>query len=182
MKRWVLECVLVLAILFVLGRVFSSPSGSIHFSPDTLESKYRAEQRILGLIPTYISMQRVKSSPLVAYLVTNGHWVPTDTSNPRWIVTGHFSDDWKDGQSELHRVLYWQDEQWIAWTEANPELARFVWPRFLDAVRQSESDGEPFALLFLAKRAGSVEELQQLVQKSDLVDDNLKKLIANAGE
>jgi hypothetical protein len=183
MKRRALECVLVLAIVFVFARVFSSSTGSIHyFSPDTLESKYRAVQRLLGLVPTYISWLRDNPSPLAEYLVANGYWAPRNASRPRWIVTGHSSPDRIGGLSWLHRILHRKDEKWIAWTEANPELARFVWPRFLESMRKQRTQNEAIALLLLAERAESVEELQQLVKKSERLSDDFKKSIANAAK
>ena len=124
MKWHAHECVLVIAIVLITAQVFRpTVTGSLHyFSPDSLKSRYRSNEWLFGILPTYDPRFREQSSPLVDHLVTKGYWTLTGAPEPRWMVTGHFSAQWKDGQSWLHRVLYWEDEKWIAWTEANPQL------------------------------------------------------------
>jgi hypothetical protein len=164
MKWRALECVLVLAILYALTFLFPGPIGSVHyFSPASLESKYRPDAWLFGSVPNYLCRLQDKSSPLTDHLVKNGYWTPSGAAKPRWIVTAHFSEQWKDGQSSLHYPLYWRNEKWIAWTDANPELARLVWPLFLESLRREESPSGAIELLWLAERAMSVDELRQLV-------------------
>jgi hypothetical protein len=184
MKWRVLECVLVIAIVLFAAQVFHpAVSGSQHcFSPDSLQSKYRSNEWLLGLLPIYDPRFTEKSSPLADHLVTKGYWAPSGAAEPRWIVTGHFSPQWKDGQSWLHRVLYWDDEQWIAWTEANPQLARLVWPQVLASLRRQNTESEAIELLFLAKHAPSMEQFRDDVQKSEFLGDELKKSVTNAAE
>jgi len=184
MKRPALECVLVVVILLIAAQIFHpADTGSRHyFSPDSLQSRYRTDEWLFGLVPIYYAGFRDKSSPLADYLVQNGYWTPTGASESRWLQTGYFSAQWRDGQSWLHRVLYWEDEEWIAWTETKPQLARFVWPQFLASLRRQESESEAIEFLFLVRHATSVEELRQLVHDSEELGDELKRSIATAVE
>jgi hypothetical protein len=180
MKWGAIECVLVIAIVLVTAQVFHPPvTGSrSYFSPDSLQSKYENDEWLLGLIPYYRA--GVKSSPLADYLVEKGYWTPARVATPRWIVTGHYSAQWKDGQSLLHYPLYWQHEKWIAWTEAHPEIARVVWPQLLASLRRDEPQEGGFALLLLAEHAASVDELRQLVRTSESLSDKFKSSLANS--
>jgi hypothetical protein len=183
MKWRVLECVLVLAILAALTFLFPGPNGSVHyFSPDSLQSKYRPNAWLFGLVPNYLPRLQDKSSPLVDHLVKNGYWAPSNAAKPRWIVTAHFSDQWKGGQSWLHRPLYWDNERWIAWTEANPEMARLVWPQFLASLRREDPPSGAYELLLVARYAKSVDDLHRLVQDADAMSDELKASIINAAD
>jgi hypothetical protein len=179
MKRRTLECVLVVVIIALAARLFlPGASGSItYFSPGSLQSAYRSNEWQLGVIPIPTSGLTAKPSALTDHLVRLGYWSPSDSPRQRWIVTGSFSSQWKGGASWLHRILFWQDEKWIAWTDANPDLARVVWPAFLASLRREKSQGESIELLFVAERAASVEEFRQSVQESEFFGDELKKLI-----
>ena len=183
MKWRALECVLVFVIFFTVVRLFPDSAGTTHyFSPVTLESKYRPGGWLTGWMPTFASGEQVKPSPLADYLVEKGYWVPARVTRPRWIVTGHFSTQWTDGQTALHYPLYWHHEKWIAWTEAHPEIARIVWPQFLASIRREERLGGMIELLWIAEHVASVDDLRRLVQKSEAIGDELKKSIANAVE
>ena len=179
--RWrILECVLVLAIVFVFAQLFRPSTSTVYyFSPDSLESKYRPNDTLLGLIS--IAEEKPLPSALVEHLRDNGYWTPSGTPESQWIVTTQSTPSVeRQDPSWLHKILYWKgyQDKWIAWTKDNPELARIVWPEFLASLRRHKSDREAIVLLYLARDATSIEGFRNAVQKSEHLGDEVKKSIA----
>lgn len=153
-RRWV-GFVVSAAILVIVIYFLLPSSGAIHyFSPDTLHTRYQAEKLLPGTgIPIYRSGFHPAPSPLVDYLVRKGYWKPATTASPRWILTSHSNEEWKDGQSHLHREFYWHDEQWIEWSEQNPTKAAELWPQVLNILRNDleRGDSKVVELMWQAK-------------------------------
>ena len=169
MKIRPIEWVIVSAILLLVA-CFFAPQGSLHyFSPDSLESTYRLEGLLFWTqIPLYHSGLRDKPVTLVDYLIGKGHWTKANSNRRRWITTAHFNKQWHDGQLPLHRELYWHGEKWIDWSEANPELAKVVWPRLLAALRDNRTEHFAVELLYLAENAKTVGEFEEQARTTEM--------------
>lgn len=132
-----------------------SPGSLCFFSPDSLESRYQSEILLPGSgVPVYKSGFKAKNSRLVEYLIQKGYWSRAAVTTPRWIMTGHFNPKWKDGQSHLHSELYWHDDEWIQWSEQNPDKAAALWPQVLAILRddpQHKGQNEVAELMWQSK-------------------------------
>lgn len=153
--------------LFVVFCCLVGRSGRIYFSPDTLDTKSQSE--ILLPFTTDVSIYRSQFEyyrwPLAEYLVQKGYWSPRTAKEPTWLLTYHWSDQWKDGNTDLERNLAWKRQFWMEWSDEHPELAKVVWPWVLKALRTDNVDREDFVSLLLwnVRRSNSVEEFQSLV-------------------
>jgi len=171
-----IEWAIIAATLMVAVAFFAPESKSTlsYFSPDSLESRYRTELLWGASIPVYRSGFKGKSSALVEYLIVSGFWSPSNSDKPIWLKTGHFNTDWKDGQTQLHRALYWNEEEWIAWSKEHPEIASLVWPRVLAALRADKSERRATEYLFWAKRLESASQFQRRAAEIDVEFESRK--------
>jgi hypothetical protein len=131
--------------------------GQGEFSPDTLESRSRAEARLVWWGHTY------HRGRLVQYLVDRGYWAPRVVERPRWIEMFHWNRRWRDGESELHKEIGWRASAWIEWTESHPELAAVVWPRVLTTLRADDRGAATTAavMLTVAKDVADAAEFER---------------------
>jgi hypothetical protein len=148
-----------------LWSTLQGKGGRMFFSPDTFQVRTQSELLLpLTEIPLYRSSFEYRDATydLPAYLVTKGHWLPIETDRPQWILVYHWNDQWRDGFTELHRYLRYSDE-WIQWTEANPQLANVLWPNVLSILRGGITDGYAAHLMFLARESSTVDEFRDHV-------------------
>jgi hypothetical protein len=191
--RFTLRTLLVLTAVVALGcwgllTVFSTPGGRHFFSPDTLETKFQSERLLLySEIPVYRSEYKHYHWELVDYLVARKYWAPRVVETPRWIATDHSNEQWKDGQSIMHREFSWRGKSWIEWTERNPDVAEVAWPLVLKVLRSGKpySDDAAAWIITYARHARDKNEfLEALKSERDLanifpLDDLLKDLMTS---
>src|SRR5262245_42610390 len=159
MKLRPIEWIVIVAIVAtLLAFIAPESTGSRHyFSPSSLRSQYQRD----NLLTPFFGRQAIeKSSALVDYLVERELWAPLSPGDSDWIQTAHFNPQWRDGQSYLHRVLYWDCDAWMTWTKENPKLANAVWPHVLAALRSDGSKHSACELLDLAKHSTSLEDFE----------------------
>lgn len=159
--------VLLAAALYVAWLTFVGNDASRDsFSPDTLETRSRSE-RSVG-ITVWPGTYRYRKAPLIEYLIANDYVQPITTTEPRWIVMGFYSSQWRDGQGHLAYVFSWQQEKTIAWCEADPERARLLWSTVFPLLRSSNEKevqaGQVIARLGV--REQTVQELQQCIDRT----------------
>jgi hypothetical protein len=156
------------ALLFASAAMFCT-GGRGDFSPDTLESRSRTEILFFSpRLPIYRGRHETRRLPLVEYLITHGHWSPTPTADPRRIPTYHWNPLWKDGHTRFDRELSWHTDEWIAWTQRNPDVAKHFWPMLLEILREPRNDAadEAAHLLMLGRSAESPEHFDHLAYRS----------------
>jgi len=135
------------------------------FSPDTFQ--VRAQSEVL-LPRTYIPLYRSpfeywdETYDLAAYLVTEGYWLPIETDEPRWVLMKHWNNQWHDGDTTLHRYMR-NSHEWIKWTEANPELARVLWPNVLSTLRGTRGGHAAAYVMLHARESSTVDEFRNRV-------------------
>ena len=159
----------VIGVLTVVAIAYGSAfmygqEGIAEWSPDTLEYRSRKLARvpILG-IPAFATPYETNGNPLLNYLIAQGYWKSTASSNPRWHCIFHWTSRY-NGHGSLYYVMATrQRDRWIAWSKANPALAAHVWPKVLEEVRTGASSGEQ--LLQGAYSADSIEEFDALIER-----------------
>jgi hypothetical protein len=162
-KHFLLAGVGVAVSLFAYGTLVTT-GGRSYFSPDTLETRTQAESHLLwwGF--------RYHRYALAEYLIGKGHWSPVTAQEPRWIETFHWNDQWRDGQSVLHKEFAWRAQDWIDWSETNPALAAVLWPRVLAALRSEDPERRHRAtdMMFLARGAKDAPEFERTLAEEVL--------------
>ena len=141
MKRFFRPLVLLfcgcIAALVLLG----SAGGRAFFSPDTLEYRSQSETLIRGTkLPIFRSLYAYHKHDLVEFLISKGYWEPREAESPRWILLFQWNHMWRDGESTLHRCLFWKKAHWMEWSTKYPERAAQLWPRVLDLLRSADED------------------------------------------
>lgn len=154
-------CVASLAALtLAFGR-----GGSVAFSPDTLQAGWRAEWHVpFTDVAVWRGARAQHRWPLVEHLVSRGYWVPSpDSGRPRWVETSRWRPGVRDGTTRFEYEMIGQGEEWVRWTDANPELARVLWPPLLASLRHARGPGvlDQGAALMVARHARSPEELSR---------------------
>jgi hypothetical protein len=136
--------------------------GRGYFSPDTLELYGHSELLIPWTnISIYHGRPEHHSSLLADHLVARGYWTRSVVAEPRWVLMFRWNQQWKDGQSSLHREIVWRAEFWVKWTDENPTLARAMWPRVLAMLRTSGDAENTAHLMYAAARATNVAEFEK---------------------
>jgi hypothetical protein len=152
----------LVAALLVVGYEFVRIDSVLtEFSPDTLELRSRN-------VGGYLSWPRVRKSPLASYLVEQGYVRPLETKHPRWLVVGHYSAEWRDGQGHLAYVFTWNQDRWIAWCEEDPDRARLLWSTVFPLLR-SNDNREVRAGETIARSSANAESIDDLKWKIDSV-------------
>jgi hypothetical protein len=133
--------------------------GRGFFSPDTFQFKTQSEILLPPTeLPLYRSAFEYHEKPdLVAYLVAQGYWVPIQTEEPNWIAVFKWNTQWRDGEMQLYRYMN-QPSEWIEWTEANPTVARVMWPKVLSILRRGITAGYAEDIMRKAKQSSSLKE------------------------
>jgi hypothetical protein len=165
---WVTLAILVLGgILGPSGRV-----GGVEFSPDTFE--HRSFQYVqwcgIQLTPTRHSLWQ---SDVDRYLHEQGFVEWPDDIEPRWYFVKGFAPHvrgWSgEAKSMCHGLgCYSGNDQWVTWSQENPELARVVWPRVVTLARN-----EQFATVLLLfkltdlEQARSVADVEQKIARAE---------------
>jgi hypothetical protein len=165
---------LVLAVVAVtvcvlcgVAVVFASGSRGF-FSPDTLETRTQRELLLpMTELPLFRSRYEVHRYKLVDYLVAKGYWAPNAAATPRWLPVFHYNEQWRDGHSNFHSQSSWtmKSQQWIDWSEENPEVASELWPRVLAVLRSGNEDAVEYAsyLMWDARESESLEGFHEAV-------------------
>ena len=165
--RLIRRCLLGLAAitsLYVVSWAFAA--GGIHyFSPHTLQT-YAHQEILLPFteIPIYRSAAQTYHYDLTQYLMDESYWAPDNVESPPF-VTSRWNQQWRDGQSDLHRQFSWKAEQWIEWTESHREIAAKLWPLILQLLRADSRSGKSYAsnLMFLAQMSETLDQFNQFI-------------------
>ncbi len=162
---------LLLALLCLLGLVgFVATCGEVYrteFSPQTFKHRgVRYHQvPLLGLGVRVTPMETAEwSTPLVDYLQGEGFLKPA--SDQEWTLVKGFAWDvrgWHGSAKYLCRELgCWggEDEKWVVWSRAHPEVAKEVWRLVVDHARKHEY-GEACEVLHFAKGTTGLEQFRE---------------------
>jgi len=153
---WIGLMIFGLLVFAVIDGSTRRVGGRGYFSPDTLQSRFQVEFPLVWGDFAYYR------SELVEYLIEKGHWSPQQVAKPRWIWMFHWNYRWHGGYSRLDKELHWK-RGWIEWSEANPALAKVVWPSVLSLLREEGDDGSSRAVVMLdvARSAKDVAEFER---------------------
>jgi len=140
--REILKVIVLVVGLCVLVLATPERIGRLEFSPDELKYRKATDWDSLFLGRTiWRTTEEAHTTPLLAYLHENG-FVPEKREGPaRWhSVMG--AGWWTQCEIGSARVLFLaihdldQDDQWLKWSEANPEHAKKLWSLFVKLVRE----------------------------------------------
>jgi hypothetical protein len=166
MKRIWISLAIVLPCLFVAFGYGATKRVGLraYFSPDTLESRSQVE---FALVWGRLTIS--PPSELVQYLIEKGFWQPRQVAEPRWIEMSHINHRWRGGINPLHKELTWK-RGWIEWIEANPTLAKALWPRVLTILRENTDapSWRAVVVMSVARSAKNVGEFERLLAAEDL--------------
>ncbi len=147
---------------------YTASGGRGFFSPDTLEWKAQSEILLpLTETPIYRSFYRTHRSQLVNYLITKGYWSTRNTDNPRWVFMYRWNEQWRDGDSELHRQMTsHRGQRWVEWSDSHPDLAAVLWPRVLSELRGDADDPQSRAVEFMrmAQASETIKQYEELIR------------------
>jgi len=96
-----------------------------------------------------------------AHLIEKQYWTPCPSAKPRWIFVSCWNEQWRETQ--FYRYTRRYPDEWIEWTEANPALARLLWPKVLSILRRGITGGYAAHVMFLARQSSTVEEFRDYV-------------------
>ncbi len=137
-----------ISIGVVLLVALSSVGERWEFSPEVLELRTRTETRIFN-IPVYYSAWTTQPLPIAQFLKDDDFWQVEETENPKWIPALHRRHWWAgDGTEEWFKALISHHDDWIAWTEANPELAKTFWVWLQQVLKHRPIDGQLGIILY----------------------------------
>jgi hypothetical protein len=142
--------------------------GRGYFSPDTLDCRTHSEWLVpLTRVPVYRGTSSTHRYAAVDWLIAQGFWSKSDASDPRWLSTFQWNQQWKDGQSQFHRELGWRGDAWVEWSKANPDMARALWPKVLSALRQPGVEDIDAAtnLMHAAQYARTVDDFNRMADE-----------------
>ncbi len=159
---------LFLAIVLIVTAVYAtawltSRGSRGQFSPQTLELRTRSQLLLpLTRITIYASSWHYSKYELCEYLIKEGFWVPNPTDDPQWILSFHWNQWWRDGQTKFHTEFGFRGEQWIDWSRANGALAAHLWPKMLEAMRSGDDTAihEMLGRMMIARGFKTVEEYE----------------------
>ena len=160
---------LCIATVYSLSWKFAK-GGRTFFSPDTLETKSQSETLLfLTSVPIYRSSYQYHRYELVDFLIAEGYWTPSAAPSPRWLGTNRSNAQWRDGQSPIHREFAWFADDWIAWTQAHPELAAVLWPLVLEELRSgnTECQWNAYRWMSYAELAQDIKTFENLLETAD---------------
>jgi hypothetical protein len=143
---------IVVFLAVIVGPKFelSGVVSGVEFSPDLMKHRSFRYFEVLG-IQVSPTQHRVWRSSIDEYLVSNGYAVEVSTESPRWRFVKGFRPrvrGWHGHAKYSCQALgCWNDDdQWIKWSIANPELAAVLWPQVVQWLRE-EKDSEVSYLL-----------------------------------
>ena len=154
-------------VAYIAGAIMAR--GAIaFFSPDSLECRSQSEVLLpFTRFTLYRSGYSYHKYDLVSFLEKEGYWAPSESSEPCWIQTYRWNQQWRDGQSSLHRELGWNGKEWIEWTRANPDLARLLWADVIALLRGSAIDKDHAALRLMTVRMLSSMSVDEYRERFD---------------
>lgn len=153
-ERWAWGLLALVCAYFAVLMFSGSSGGRGYFSPNTLEYRTQSETLCLGTgIPLYRGPSEYHQHELVTLLVDKGYWRPKPVASPGWIPLFHHNSMWRDGESRFHRQLFWRKNEWIEWTNKNPEEAARFWPQILELLR---NDSQQQATDLLQERLNTI--------------------------
>ncbi len=165
----------LIVVLLVGGAYWSAftwgKGGRGSFSPETLQCRGRYEWNIpYTEFVIYREEYKYYTLDLVQYLIDTGYWTPADTENPTWLHCHRWKAHISGGETMIFRALSRNGEALIAWTKANPKMAKVVWPIALRLLRSSPDDAHDKVptLLFHAQYATSIDELRELCEQDHI--------------
>lgn len=166
LTRWAIG--LVVAVYAISWDTASGGRG--FFSPDTLEWKTQSEILLpLTAVPIDRSFYRTHRSELVNDLITKGYWSTRSTDKPGWLSMYRWNEQWRDGDSELHRQMTsHRGQRWVEWSDSHPDLAAVLWPRVLSELRGDVDDSPSRAVEFMrmAQASETIEQYEELIRYS----------------
>ena len=165
----------VCLVIVVLGWIFG-PSGSVHgieFSPDRFAHRSFSYYQWCGL---QISPMQTREwhSKVDEYLHANGFVPRTEELTPRWdFVKGSapFVRGWHGDAKVMCQAIgcYSGSDEWVVWSQNNPELANVVWPQVMSWARNGQY--EEIACLFKfvdLDKAKTPEDVKQRIEQAGI--------------
>ena len=154
------------AFVFTCGEVHES-----QFSPQTFGHR-RVVYYEFPLLELRLTAGDAEewSTPLADYLRAEGFLEPPPAFTD-WVMIKGFKwgvKGWHSSAKSLCtslRCYQGEDEQWIAWSKAHPELAKEVWPRVVSAV-QDYDFSQASEVLYAAREAATLEEFHGILKPS----------------
>src|SRR5262245_61120497 len=127
-------------IFFLVAYLLSPATGKGFFSPDSLEYRTQSDLHFFGTdVPWFRSRYKYHNQRLVDFLKSKGYWKPSEAKSTRhWILLFHSSSMWRDGESSLHRRLFWKSDFWIEWSNNHPDQAAQLWPKVIELLRSGD--------------------------------------------
>lgn len=172
--------VIASAVLVLIGALgwLAGPSGEVRgveYSPDLIMHRsFRYWQWcLIPITPNQISEWR---SDVDRYIVEHGFAKSDSSDQPRWHFVRGFAPGVR-GWSGIAKPMCvsvgcWDDDnQWLAWSDENPEFAEIVWPQVVMWARGERYD----SIMWLLRdpeleNVSSVDELREKIAVASRID------------
>lgn len=107
------------------------------FSSETFQLRGTSYYALFG-IPVTSKRTTMRTTPLAEYLRDNGYVPQSQDASENWyFIRGRAPDlkGWRGGSIVGCWVLTTGDDEWVEWSQKNPELAQRLWPKVVTAAR-----------------------------------------------
>lgn len=160
-------------LLLFVGFLHSGRVHGVEYSPDLYCHRSFHYFQLFGLQVTRTHVKEWYSN-VDRYLHDSGYARRRPIANPRWLFCKGFAPAVRGWSGEVKTLCHslgcfrGDDNKWVEWSEANPELAAEVWPVVVNWIDKEQYD--ELVYLFLASdliEAKSVEEVRTLVKRSE---------------
>jgi hypothetical protein len=148
--------------LFVLLTAEPGCVSKTEFSPDSLA--FRSRDYVCY---PFLEIDSEWEPPLVARIREFDDGLVPQTSPPRW----HFvhGDKWRTrgwiGDAKPAYRLF-RNEDWLQWTDQNPDLAKKLWPKIIHMLRQERYGPVTVALMF-ARDAKTIQDIDHAIAEAE---------------
>lgn len=147
-----------IASSFWIGR-----GGRVQLDRNTFSLHLQREYVLPGSdLTVWRSGDEQLANQLLDRLRADGYVNITHPSDDAPVTIARFNGLWRDGHTMLYREIVRDRVQWNQWTDANPELARVVWPRVAAEVREGQI-GVAANTLFHAKSSQDVAAFERSI-------------------
>ena len=165
--RYASITLLVCGGIFILGCLLGSTGSvsGVEFSPDRISHRSFQYFAWCG-IPVTPKVTREWRSPTDEFLHAHGFAPNADVANPRWHFVKGMAPGvrgWSGEAKPMCKAIgcWSRSDEWIKWSEANPELAQAVWPQVVEWARDRRYHEVQCLLEFTdLKQANSVEDVE----------------------
>ena len=139
MRKRTSICVFVSTATCLVVALTADHGGLGYFSPQTLEYCTQSERTIAVLgVPIYRSRCEYHENELLALLIDHGYVKPQRDVKRQWKTVFHWNSNWRDGYGILSSALSRDRDELMAWTQANPEIAKVYWSEIFRLLRSED--------------------------------------------